>query len=81
MIVRVYAGGLSAVVFLLGYFLVVWFVGSLCRIVSGPLTLMLASVPWTCCGWVCHSPVAAWAYVIMGMGVGSPPEGLVCLLL
>ena len=28
--VRVYAGGPSAIVFLLGYFLLVWFVGSLC---------------------------------------------------
>ena len=35
--VRVYAGGPSAIVFLLGYFLVVWFVGSLCGIVSGPM--------------------------------------------
>jgi hypothetical protein len=35
--VHVYAGGPSAVVFLLGYFLVVWFVGSLCGIVSGPV--------------------------------------------
>ena len=35
--VRVYAGGPSAVVSLLGYFLVVWFVGSLCGIVSGPV--------------------------------------------
>jgi hypothetical protein len=35
--VRVYAGGPSAVVFLLGYFLVVWFVGSLCGILSGPV--------------------------------------------
>jgi len=31
----VYAGGPSAIVFLVGYFLVVWFVGSLCGIVSG----------------------------------------------
>ena len=35
--VRVYAGGPNAVVFLLDYFLVVWFVGSLCGIVSGPV--------------------------------------------
>ena len=42
--VRVHAGGPSAVVFLLGYFLVVWgyflvvwFVASLCEIVSGPV--------------------------------------------
>jgi hypothetical protein len=35
--VRVYRGGPRAVVFLLGYFLVVWFVGSLCGIVSGPV--------------------------------------------
>ena len=35
--VRVYAGGPSAVVYLLGYFLVVWFVASLCGIVSGPV--------------------------------------------
>ena len=35
--VRVYTGGPSAVVSLLGYFLVVWFVGSLCGIVSGPV--------------------------------------------
>ena len=34
--VRVYPGGPSAVS-LLGYFLVVWFVGSLCGIVSGPV--------------------------------------------
>ena len=45
--VRVYGGGPSAVVFLLVYFLVVWFVGSLCGIVSGPLAVILASVPWT----------------------------------
>jgi hypothetical protein len=31
--VRVYAGGPSAVVFLLGYFLVVWFVAFLCGII------------------------------------------------
>jgi hypothetical protein len=35
--VRVYTGGPSAVVSFLGYFLVVWFVGSLCGTVSGPL--------------------------------------------
>ena len=35
--VRVYAGGPSAVVFLLGFFLVVWFVASFCGIVSGPV--------------------------------------------
>ena len=35
--VRVYTGGPSAVVYLLGYFLVVWFVGSLCGIVFGPV--------------------------------------------
>jgi hypothetical protein len=35
--VRVYSGGPSAVVFLLHYFLVVWSVGSLCGIVSGPV--------------------------------------------
>jgi hypothetical protein len=34
--VRVYTGGPSAVVSL-GYFLVVWFVGSLCGIVSRPV--------------------------------------------
>ena len=45
--VLVYSGGPSAVVSLLGYFLVVWFVGSLCGIVSGPLAVILASVPWT----------------------------------
>ena len=44
--VCVYAGGPSAVVFLLGYFLVVWFVGSVCGIVSGPLAVILASVLW-----------------------------------
>ena len=35
--VRVYTGGPSAVVSLLGYFLVVRFVGSLCGIVSRPV--------------------------------------------
>ena len=35
--IGVYTGGPSAVVSLLGYFLVVWFVGSLCEIVSGPV--------------------------------------------
>jgi len=35
--VHVYTGGPSAVVSLLGYFLVVLFVGSLCGIVSGPV--------------------------------------------
>ena len=43
--VRVYAGDPSAIVFLLGYFLVVWFVGSLCEIVSRTLAVILASVP------------------------------------
>jgi hypothetical protein len=37
MTVRVYAGGPSAIVSLLGCFLVVWFVGSLCGIVSAPV--------------------------------------------
>ena len=36
--VCLYTGGPSAVVFLLGYFLVVWFVGFLCGIVFGPVT-------------------------------------------
>ena len=36
--VRVYAGGPSAVVLLLGCFLVVWFIGSLCGIVVCTLT-------------------------------------------
>ena len=53
MIVRVYAGGPSAVVFLLGCFLVVWFISSLCGIISSLLAVILASVPWTCCGWAC----------------------------
>jgi hypothetical protein len=35
--VRVYTGDPRAVVSLLGYFLVVWFVGSLCEILSGPV--------------------------------------------
>jgi hypothetical protein len=35
--VRVYTGSPSAVVSLLGYFLVVWFAGSLSGIVSGPV--------------------------------------------
>jgi hypothetical protein len=35
--VHEYTGGPSAVLSLLGYFLVVWFVGSLCGIVSGPV--------------------------------------------
>ena len=35
--VRVYASGPSAIVFLLGYFLVVWFVAPLCGIISGPV--------------------------------------------
>jgi len=35
--VPLYTGGPSAVVSVLVYFLVVWFVGSLCGIVSGPV--------------------------------------------
>jgi hypothetical protein len=35
--VRVYTGDPSAVVSPLGHFLMVWFVGSLCGIVSGPV--------------------------------------------
>jgi hypothetical protein len=35
--VHVYTGGPSAVVSLLGYFLMVWFFGSLCGIVSSPV--------------------------------------------
>ena len=38
LIVNVYAGGPNAVVFLLGCFLVVWFIGSLCGIVVCTLT-------------------------------------------
>ena len=74
-IVRVYAGGPSAVVFLLGCFLVVWFIGSLCGIVSGPLVVILASVPWMCCGWVCR--ILPWLCVHMSSwgGAGSPSCG------
>ena len=73
--VRVYAGGPSAVVFLLCYFLVVWFVGSLCGIVSGPLAVILASVSWTCCGWACR--ILPWLRGRMSSwgvweGAGSP---------
>jgi hypothetical protein len=42
--VRVYTGGPSAVVSILGYFLVVWFVGSLCGIVSGPVSCVLVFI-------------------------------------
>ena len=70
--VCVYAGGPSVIVFLLDYFLVVWFVGSLCGIVSGPVLCMNSGGGnFSFCAvevlrqGVSHSSVAAWAYAIM----------------
>jgi hypothetical protein len=68
--VRLYAGGPSAVVSLLGYFLLVWFVGSLCGIVSGPVRCMKSGGGnFSYCAvdvlrlGVSYSSVAEWAYV------------------
>ena len=51
----------------------VWFIGSLCGIVSRPLAVILASVPWTCCGLACR--ILPWLRGHMSSWVGEGGAG------